>query len=311
MGIEPARLAASDDLLLGETVLALGNPFGLGGTVTRGILSSKSRRPADPDVPMDIEDWLQTDAAINPGNSGGPLINLDGEVIGVNVAVLRDGQGIGFAIPIKRVWEFLSEVFTPELDGHWFGARIAGGGRRLVVESVEAGSPADDAGLRVDDRINALDGRPVNGYLDLIHRMVSSGADGPIRLGVVRGEEPRTIRVRMKAETEVFNASLIRDKLGVSVQPVTPDLVENLRLSTGFGLVIAGVDRNSPAARAMLQPRHVILAIDGTPAGTVVDAARVLHRKHPGDPVRLEIRAERVLGRFVQPVTVVVDLRAR
>src|SRR5438105_5747490 len=109
------KFADDDDLLLGETVLALGNPFGLGGSVSRGILSSKSRRPPTENEPLDVMDWLQTDAAINPGNSGGPLVDLRGELVGVNVAVYREGHGIGFAIPIKRVTEALSEISIPEV----------------------------------------------------------------------------------------------------------------------------------------------------------------------------------------------------
>ncbi|MFN7141976.1 MAG: S1C family serine protease, partial [Limisphaerales bacterium] len=120
------RFAKDDDLLLGETVIALGNPFGLGISVSKGILSSTARRPQPEEGLLDYHDWLQTDAAINPGNSGGPLINLNGELIGLNVAVYRQNhaQGIGFAIPIKRVGEALSEMFTPENKGYWFGARI-------------------------------------------------------------------------------------------------------------------------------------------------------------------------------------------
>src|SRR4029078_5369257 len=120
--------AADDDLLLGETVLALGNPFGLGGSVSRGILSSKNRRTsASQEEQLDVQDWLQTDASINPGNSGGPLINLKAEVIGINVAVYQKGQGIGFAIPVKLVSEALSQIFTPEhIRELWFGARLSG-----------------------------------------------------------------------------------------------------------------------------------------------------------------------------------------
>ena len=142
-----AKFAADDDLLLGETVLALGNPFGLGGSISRGILSSKSRRPSENQSgQLEVPDWLQTDAAINPGNSGGPLINLRGELIGINVAMLREGHGIGFAIPIKRVSEALSEIFTPEELAHlWFGARVKAGARPLVITDVTPGSPADRA----------------------------------------------------------------------------------------------------------------------------------------------------------------------
>src|SRR5439155_25473868 len=135
------KFAQDDDLLLGETVLALGNPFGLGGSVSRGILSSKSRRPAPEGEPLYVQDWLQTDAAINPGNSGGPLINLRGELIGINVAV-GQGQGIGFAIPVRRVSEALSEIHRPEImHGNWLGIRAKSGGLPLIVTGVDATSP--------------------------------------------------------------------------------------------------------------------------------------------------------------------------
>src|SRR6266436_1760702 len=143
------KLAPDDDLLLGETVLALGNPFGLGGSVSRGILSSKTRRPPMENEPLDVLDWLQTDAAINPGNSGGPLVNLRGELVGVNVAISREGQGIAFAIPVKRVSAALAEIYSPELlQKMWFGARVRPRGAPFQVMSVQMESPAGKAGLR-------------------------------------------------------------------------------------------------------------------------------------------------------------------
>src|SRR4051812_12484768 len=136
------RFAADDDLLLGETVLALGNPFGLGGSVTRGILSSKSRRPATGNEPLDVNDWLQTDAAINPGNSGGPLINIHGDLIGLNVAVYKEGQGIGFAIPVSQVSEALASFFSPEVRHLlWFGARLKAAPAQLTVADVQPNGP--------------------------------------------------------------------------------------------------------------------------------------------------------------------------
>src|SRR6185369_10206701 len=109
------RFAREDDLLLGETVLALGNPFGLGGSVTRGILSSKSRTVPKEGESLAIPNWLQTDAPINPGNSGGPLVNLRGELIGINVAIYREAQGISFAVPVKQVSAALAEIYSPEV----------------------------------------------------------------------------------------------------------------------------------------------------------------------------------------------------
>src|SRR4051812_28572227 len=136
------KFGADDDLLLGETVLALGNPFGLGGSVTRGILSSKSRRPPTENEPLDVNDWLQTDAAINPGNSGGPLINIHGDLIGLNVAVYKEGQGIGFAIPVSQVSEALASFFSPEVRHLlWFGARLKAAPAQLTVADVQPNGP--------------------------------------------------------------------------------------------------------------------------------------------------------------------------
>jgi len=151
---------------LGETVLALGNPFGLGGSVSRGILSSKNRRPPVEGEPLDVADWLQTDAAINPGSSGGPLINLHGELVGLNVAIYGEGHGIGFAIPIKQVTEALSEIFIPEVtQSAWFGARLKSGPYPLTVTEVERDSPAAKAGLQKGDEVVQVNGRTPKDFI--------------------------------------------------------------------------------------------------------------------------------------------------
>src|SRR5208337_513366 len=116
---------ADDDLMLGETVVALGNPFGLGDSVSKGILSSKRRSVPKENEDLSMENWLQTDALINPGKSGGPLVNLRGDLIGLNVAILEGAQGIGFAIPVKAVRQALADIFNPETASRWFGARLS------------------------------------------------------------------------------------------------------------------------------------------------------------------------------------------
>ncbi|MBT5928531.1 MAG: trypsin-like serine protease, partial [Verrucomicrobia bacterium] len=179
--------ASEGDLMLGETVIALGNPFGLGSSVSRGILSSKNRRPPMDDEPLEIEDWLQTDAAINPGNSGGPLINLAGEMIGLNVAVFKEGQGIGFAIPVKRVNDAIGEIMTPEvLDGLWFGAKVKAGTIPLVVSEVVDASPASEAGLRIGDDILRLNGLEVDHIVDFYQSLTESKGKEPLKLDVDR-----------------------------------------------------------------------------------------------------------------------------
>src|SRR5258705_373007 len=154
------ELATDRELMLGETVLAIGNPFGYDHTVTKGILSAKNRK-YPPDDPK-FEDVLQTDAAINPGNSGGPLINTRGELVGINMAILSQAEGIGFAIPAKRVAEMLSTWFSPEKRAHLaLGLRFAREAGKIVVADVKPDSPADKSGIKPHTVITAVDDQRV------------------------------------------------------------------------------------------------------------------------------------------------------
>jgi S1-C subfamily serine protease len=307
---QAVRFAADDDLLLGETVLALGNPFGLGGSVTRGILSSKSRRPPVEGAPMDIADWLQTDAAINPGNSGGPLINLRGEIIGLNVAMYRDANGIGFAIPIRRVTEALSEIFSPELKHLWLGARIRPGSAP-VISAVDPGSPADRAGLRPGDAIVSVNGKAPRGYIDFIQELSASGDRSDVALAVRRGSEHLRVALRLVKETTVFNATLIKRRIGASVQELTPDLAERLGIVASQGLLVTEVDDDGPAADAGLQRGHVIVGVEGQVPENVAAAAKILFAKKKGEKVALAILVQRQRGNYTFMQRVRVQLTVR
>src|SRR3954471_12141730 len=269
------KFAADDDLLLGETVLALGNPFGLGGSVTRGILSSKSRRPPTENQPLDVMDWLQTDAAINPGNSGGPLINLRGDLIGINVAVYREGQGIGFAIPAKRVSAALAEIYSPEvLESLWFGARVRPGPAPMQIISVQSESPAAKAGLGTNDTILKINGKTPTGFIDFNSELLAAKDKEPVKLLVERGGERRTITVRLVPESTFFTAEIIQKRLGISVQEMTPQLARQFAFGNMEGLLIAGVDRGSPAAAAELDNGMLITSIDDQTTTSIVAAAK-------------------------------------
>jgi S1-C subfamily serine protease len=306
------RLAADDDLLLGETVLALGNPFGLGGSVSRGILSSKSRRPPKENEALDVLDWLQTDAAINPGNSGGPLLNLRGELIGLNVAILSDAQGIGFAVPVKRVASAIAEIYSPEvLAGVWFGARVRPGARPWVVASVQPDSPAARGGLREGDQILQLNGKPPRSFIDFIGQLTTSKDTRGVSLLVQRGGERRTVTVRMVQEATVFNADLIRKKTGLNLQELTADLAQTMGLRGVEGLLIGGVDRQSPAAAAELQSGMVVTSVDGQPDTRVVAVAKLLHAKAKGEKVRLAVAYPRQRGPFLEIRQAAVELTLR
>jgi serine protease Do len=286
----PVKFAADDDLLLGETVLAMGNPFGLGASVSRGILSSRSRRPPTEDQPLDIPDWLQTDASINPGNSGGPLINLKGELIGINVAVLNQAQGIGFAIPIKRVAQMISEMFSPEgLDSIWFGARARPGSAPLVIASVEPESPADLAGLRPGDSVLKVGGREPKNFIDFVGELRKAGTRKDVTLVTQRGRAQHTVTVRQIPETTFFNIELIRRRTGVTMTELTPDLARRLGLRDTDGLYVESVERGSAAEAAKLQRGMIVTAIDSQGIESVIKIARRLHGKARNEKVRLDL----------------------
>jgi serine protease Do len=300
------RLAHEDDLLLGETVLAMGNPFDLGGTVTRGILSSKSRQVPKEGQSLNVPNWLQTDAAINPGNSGGPLVNVRGELIGINVAVISQvqgqlAQGIGFAIPISLVMRALSDIFPAEfVKGRWFGARIKVGTMPLMVTTVQPGSPADRAGVKVDDVILQVNGDAPKSFIDFAD-LLGAGAD--VTLVVQRGAEPKTIPVALVPEQSVFNAGLVRRRLGLDLN--------KLPMDSGNAFVITKVQDASPAADAKLQAGMFITAIDEELPGDITSLAKHLYAKKRGDPVRLDLELRRRAGGFNVVQTGAVEITPR
>ncbi|MBC8003721.1 MAG: trypsin-like peptidase domain-containing protein, partial [Opitutaceae bacterium] len=303
------KMAVPDDVLLGETVLALGNPFGLGGSVSRGILSSTARRINPEAGPLEIPDWLQTDAAINPGNSGGPLINLRGEMIGINVAVSREGQGIGFAIPIKRVWETLQVLFTPEISKErWFGARFMPGTNSLAVLYLDRGSPAANAGLAVGDQITAVNGKSPRNFIEA-NELIAAAIRDEVSLSIRRAGQPRGITVRM-----LPIADQIKARTGLTVQPMTPDLAGAMGLDTVSGLLIADVEKGSPAQLADLKKGYLIANIDGMNNGgkmDILNAAQYLGGKPAGERVKLTVLAQIQRGSLTTFRQGSVDLKIR
>jgi len=302
------KFAADDDLLLGETVISLGNPFGLGGSVSKGILSSKSRRPPTESEPLEVEDWLQTDAAINPGNSGGPLVNLRGELIGVSVAVYREGQGIGFAIPVRRVSAALAEMYSPEtLKSLWFGARVRPGVFPLMVASVQPESPAGKAGLRAGDQIVEVNGRIPKRFIEFVRELVAADTSNVVALAIQRGTERKPVNLRLVRESSFFNSDLVRKKIGLVVEELTPQLAAHLGLGEKRGVIINDVDRDSPAARAGLQKNMIITTVDGQvtwhekqPAPSYVPVAKALYAKARGEKSQFEVIIPRRRGPYIE-----------
>ena len=297
---ETIKFGRDSDLLLGETVIALGNPFGLGGSVSQGILSSRDRQaPREREI-LDIENWLQTDAAINPGNSGGPLINLNGELIGINVAVHREGQGIGFAIPIARVQESLGEFFAPEqLRGLWFGARVKIEGNSLRLSRVEPNSPAALAGLRTGDKVVQVNERDVTDFVGWAKEICGRGFK-TVRIKIFRGGRFLNVPVTLLDEEKVFNSEVIQERLGITVRTLTQNLAEQLGMSFYGGYLITKVEKQSQADRAGIAPGGVIQRIDGEQLESLVAFAKDILSRRTGDLVQLSLVWEIRRGAFLQ-----------
>lgn len=302
------QFAREDDLMLGETVLALGNPFGLGESVSRGILSAKSRVTPRENDQLDVPNWLQTDASVNPGNSGGPLVNLKGELIGINVAILAQGQGIGFAIPLKLVDSALSEIITPESlgNGLWFGARVKASPLPLEVLSIQSGSPAAESGLKTGDLILSINGHEPKGLIDFNEELVKDHATNAA-LKVKTGAEVHQVKVRLVPEKDVFNADMIEKMTGVRLQELTSQLAAYFGVDQNAGFVVAGVQTNSPAAQ-LLQPGMLVTGIEGVHPENIVEAAKIFHDKKTGDKLRLNVLVQRQQGAFIMKNSGVVEI---
>lgn len=302
----PIKLAREDDLLLGETVIALGNPLGFGLSVTRGILSSKSRVALREGEKPTFRNWLQTDAPINPGNSGGPLVDLRGELIGINTAVynqMQNGepvQGIGFAIPVRELEEALSDILPTEfVKSYWFGARVKVGSYPLVITSVQPESPAGRAGLMAGDVILEVNGKIPKTFIDF-GNLLATNADEQFPLTIRRGENMTELKVRLVRDDSVFNAAMVRSKLGLALQK-SPN-----------GFVITDVEPDSPSAQAGLQRGMIIQAIDMQELPhDITGVAKLLYRKRKGDTVVLDLAVIRQVGNFNVINQPRVELRVR
>ena len=296
-----AVLGDSDKLKGGDWVLAIGSPFGLQQTVTAGIISAKGRSIGQ--GPFD--DFLQTDAAINPGNSGGPLVNMSGEVVGINSAILsRSGGnvGIGFSIPsnmakriytelvargkITRGWLGVSiQPLTPELAKS-FGLMEPKG---VLIADVVKDSPADKAGLVSGDVLMEFDGRKVDAPQDL-QKVVSVTAPGkgvPIKVWREKGEKALEIKVGETPEdtAQLEPSGKSKSLLGLETRPITPEIARQLNLRTTEGVLVARVEEEGPAAEAGLQRGDVIREINRQRIRSAQDYERATQGLKPGDRV--------------------------
>jgi serine protease Do len=305
-------LGNSDRVQVGEWVMAVGNPFGLGGnSVTVGVVSYKGRDLELGAVPHTSVEMLQTDAAINPGNSGGPLLNTDGEVIGINTMIVTDGMsranaGVGFSVPINVASEILPQLrATGKVVRGWMGVTIGAMTQDLaatygldeatgtVVNSVNAGSPAEKAGIEPEDVILAADGHAIEDN-SALSRYVASKAPGTVvDLDVLRDGKRRKVSVTLgtfpEDPTNATAGETDRPRLGMSLRDLTPDLADRLGLPPATrGALVTEVEPGSPAERA-LRPRDVIVSVNGESVKSVEDFERALAGAQTGGRVRLRV----------------------
>jgi serine protease Do len=302
----------SDALKVGEWVVAIGSPFGLEHTVTAGIVSAKGRVIGS--GPYD--DFIQTDASINPGNSGGPLIDMKGEVVGINTAIVsRSGGnvGIGFAIPINlargiikqlkasgtvtRGWLGVSiQNLTPEL-AEYYGVKD---GKGALVGEVFKGDPADKAGIEPKDVIIEVDGDKIEDSRDLSQKIAEIRVGETITIKVVRGGKERTVRVAITKRTDEKEGLALQQPreetgLGMTVSTLTAALAKRFDISETEGVVVVGVERAGPADAADVQEGDLILEIDHKPVKTVQDYQSRIETVKKGETVSFLIKRRRGL----------------
>lgn len=271
-----AVCGSSADAMVGETTIALGNPFGLESSVTTGILSAKGREVRFRGRSL-FKDFLQTSALINPGNSGGPLLDINGRVLGINVAIDRRGPGIGYAIPIDRALEVCETLLHPEIvKDAWIGLDVANRGGALLIERIFENGPADRAGLRVGDRVRTLEGQSVGTPLQLHTALFDCERAHKLRLGITRDGEERVVKVLF----EPLQPPLLEDDrrlraLGMIGQETDYALARRYGLRMIDSVTVMSVERDSKAA-AILRPGDQIYQVGAFRTPSAEKMARIL-----------------------------------
>ena len=317
--LTPARLGDSDSMEVGDWVLAIGSPFSLEETVTAGIVSAKGRN-INPQ--RTFQSFIQTDAAINPGNSGGPLVNMAGEVIGVNTAIFTQSygyQGVGFAMPSNTVRDVYNQLTSPEHKvsrgsiGVEFGAapnpalarvyKVKGG---VTISGIRPpGGPADMAGLKSGDTITAVNGKPVANGDELISLISASKPGSKIDLTYVRDGQEKSAKVTVVDRSKLFpergeetaesndETQPTSGKLGLSVRNITPEMAQRLGTPEGKGVQVTDVKPDSFAEDVGFQPGSVILEVNRRPVNSEEEFKKITSQLKSGEDVAFLVRTGR------------------
>jgi serine protease Do len=297
-----AKIGDSNGLRVGDWVIAIGNPFGLSQTVTAGIVSAKGRLiGAGP-----YDNFIQTDASINPGNSGGPLFNLAGEVVGINTAIVAQGQGIGFAIPVNMAKDVLEDLKTKgKVVRGWLGVSIQDISEDIaknlnlksregaLVADVFEGDPAEKAGLRTGDVIVAIDGAKIKDTHELLQKVGRIRVGAETRVTVLRNgkEMSFTITVSERPDQEKLLArGKTSEYLGMTVQEITPEIAKHFGLKSVEGVIVTAVKKDGPAGKAGIEEQDIILQVNRTRIVNLKDYNRVMAKSAERESVLLLIK---------------------
>jgi len=295
-----APIGTSSDLLIGETVIAVGNPFGLSGTVTTGVVSALGRSVPSKEAGRTFTDFIQTDASINPGNSGGPLLNIEGRVIGINTMIYANAQGIGFAIPVDRAKKVIQDILRyGQVHSAWIGAVTATitpeearrtglrASRGALVARVIPGSPAQTAGLKAGDIITAVAGKPVDSREAFSTYTATVPSGQPLPLTVSRDGATQSISVRPTDAPRDLGLRILWEIAGIHV------------IDQSGTVVIDEVSRNSRSESIGLARGDVIVGVNGTEVASVKDLNAALTQSAERSSVVLQVAR----GRYIYSLT--------
>ncbi len=300
--LSAAPVGTSGDLMIGESVIAVGNPFGLSGTVTTGVVSALGRSVPSKEAGRTFTDFIQTDASINPGNSGGPLLNIEGRVVGINTMIYANAQGIGFAIPVDRARKVIQDLVQfGQVHGAWIGAVTATltpeeakrigirATRGAVITRVFSGSPAAAAGLRAGEVITAVANHPVDSREAFSTYTATMPNGQPIELSVNRDGSTRNVSVRPIDPPKDLGLRILWEVAG-------------LRVAQSRNIVIDEVGRGSRGEKIGLAAGDVIVGVNGAETSTLEQLNQQLTRSAERSSIVLSIARDRYIYNLTFPM---------
>jgi serine protease Do len=299
------EMGRSDDLMIGEEVLTIGNPFGLQHTVTTGIISALNRN-IRAGKNMVYSDFIQVDASINPGNSGGPLLNINGSLIGINTAIYQKAEGIGFAIPIDHARRIVDElILYGKVRRGWLGVSVQeldvylsrhfklDRENGVLVVGVADNSPAGKAGLKRGDIIIAIDDHEVKNKSDFRGRMASYTVSSSIRFSILRDGKVKKVRARVTAIPKSYVKEFTRHWMGLLVQENSQRFARSNRLMTSKGMVVVEVVPNSASGRIGINPGDIIRQMNQNPVNNEEDYNKAVAEINNPDRILLLVQRGR------------------